>query len=120
METTIDYASDYGGEASDYQTTMEGKQETENDYRFCPLKLHALLSTPEAVLGTSDYRGGGGVQKKYMRLVGRRQVPLRRAISGPQQIIIPRLAPGGVGRGCFVPCGAFCGPLWGVLVAGSI
>lgn len=58
METTIDYASDYGGEASDYQTTMEGKQETENDYRFCPLKLHALLSTPEAVLGTSDYRGG--------------------------------------------------------------
>ncbi len=22
METTIDYASDYGGEASDYQTTM--------------------------------------------------------------------------------------------------
>ena len=58
METTIDYASDYGGEASDYQTTMEGKRETENDYRFCPLKLHALLSTPEAVLGTSDYRGG--------------------------------------------------------------
>lgn len=44
METTIDYASDYGGEASDYQTTMEGKQETENDYRFCPLKLHALLN----------------------------------------------------------------------------
>ena len=32
METTIDYASDYGGEASDYQTTMEGKPETENDY----------------------------------------------------------------------------------------
>ena len=32
METTIDYASDYGGEASDYQTTMEGKRETENDY----------------------------------------------------------------------------------------
>ena len=32
METTIDYASDYGGEASDYQTTMEGKRETENDW----------------------------------------------------------------------------------------
>ena len=30
METTIDYASDYGGEASDYQTTMP--QETESDY----------------------------------------------------------------------------------------
>lgn len=65
METTIDYASDYGGEASDYQTTMEGKRETENDYRFCPLKLHALLSTPEAVLGTSDYRGGVECRKIY-------------------------------------------------------
>ena len=30
----------------------------ENDYRLCPLKLHALLSTPEAVLGTSNYREG--------------------------------------------------------------
>ena len=29
MATTIDYASDYGGEASDYQTTMK---------RLCPLK----------------------------------------------------------------------------------
>ena len=31
----------------------------------------------------------------------------------------PRLAPGGVGRGRFVLCLAFCGPLCGVLVAGS-
>ena len=29
METTIDYASDYDGEASDYQTTMK---------RLCPMK----------------------------------------------------------------------------------
>ena len=29
MATTIDYASDYGGEAGDYQTTMK---------RLCPLK----------------------------------------------------------------------------------
>lgn len=65
METTIDYASDYGGEASDYQTTMEGKQETENNYRFCPLKLHALLSTPEAVLGTSDSEAGWSAEKIY-------------------------------------------------------
>ena len=58
METTIDYASDYGGEASDYQTTMDENPEMENDYRLCPLKLHALLSTPAAVLGTSNYRAG--------------------------------------------------------------
>lgn len=28
---------------------------------------------------------------------------------------IPRLAPDGVGRGCFMPCVALCGPLYGVL-----
>lgn len=28
---------------------------------------------------------------------------------------IPRLSPDGVGRGCFMPCVALCGPLYGVL-----
>lgn len=28
---------------------------------------------------------------------------------------IPRLSPDGVGRGCFVLCLAFCGPIYGVL-----
>lgn len=35
-------------------------------------------------------------------------------------MIRPRLAPSGVGRGCFMPCVAPCGPLCDVLVAGSI
>ena len=29
-----------------------------NNYRMCPLVLHALLSTPECVRGTDDIRGG--------------------------------------------------------------
>ena len=44
MATTIDYASDYGGEASDYQTTMKrlfgGKTTMAEDFegkRLCPL-----------------------------------------------------------------------------------
>ena len=37
---------------------MDKATEEENNYRLCPLKLHALLSTPAAVMGTSDYRGG--------------------------------------------------------------
>lgn len=44
---------DYGRSFSDYQTTMDENPEMEN-----PLKLHALLSTPAAVLGTSNYRAG--------------------------------------------------------------
>lgn len=47
----------------------------ENDYRLCPLKLHALLSTPEAVMGTSDYRGGvkcnGNICAWYDQTAGR-------------------------------------------------
>jgi hypothetical protein len=35
-------------------------------------------------------------------------------------MIIPRLAPGGVGRGCFMPCVALRGPLYGVLWCGNI
>ena len=44
METTIDYASDYGGEASDYQTTMDENPSGTIDYdgltrgKLCPLK----------------------------------------------------------------------------------
>ena len=37
---------------------MDKATEEENNYRLCPLKLHALLSTLEAVIGTSDYRAG--------------------------------------------------------------
>nr|DAR50255.1 MAG TPA: hypothetical protein [Caudoviricetes sp.] len=33
---------------------------------------------------------------------------------------IPRLAPGGVGRGCFMLCLAFCGSIYGVLGHGNI
>lgn len=32
----------------------------------------------------------------------------------------PRLAPGGVGRGCFISCRALCGALWDVLERGNI
>ena len=44
METTIDYAGDYGGEASDYQTTMVENPSGTIDYdsltrgKLCPLK----------------------------------------------------------------------------------
>ena len=44
MATTIDYASDYGGEASDYQTTMAENPSGAIDYdsltcgKLCPLK----------------------------------------------------------------------------------
>ena len=44
METTIDYASDYSGEASDYQTTMAENPSATIDYdglmrgKLCPLK----------------------------------------------------------------------------------
>lgn len=75
MATTVDYASGYGAEASDYQTTMDKTSEKENDYRLCPLMLHALLSTPEAVLGTSDYRAGvkcsGNICAWYDQMAGR-------------------------------------------------
>ena len=33
---------------------------------------------------------------------------------------MPRLAPGGVGRGCFMPCAALCWLLYGVLERGNI
>ena len=36
MATTIDYASDYDGGVSDYQTTMPEKPA--GDYRLCPLR----------------------------------------------------------------------------------
>ena len=45
METTIDYASDYGAEASDYQTTMAENPAATIDYdslargKLCPLKV---------------------------------------------------------------------------------
>ena len=48
METTIDYASDYGGKASDYQTTMDENPSGTIDYdgltrgKLCPLKLLSL------------------------------------------------------------------------------
>ena len=72
MATTIDYASDYenpsatifhgmnnyGKESSDYQTTMAENPEDANDYRLCPIVLHALLSTPKAMIGTKNVRGG--------------------------------------------------------------
>ena len=44
MATTVDYASDYGGEASDYQTTMIENPSGAIDYdsltrwKLCPLK----------------------------------------------------------------------------------
>lgn len=44
MATTIDYASDYGGEASDYQTTMAENPSGTIDYdglalgKLCPFK----------------------------------------------------------------------------------
>ena len=52
MATTIDYASDYGGEASDYQTTMDENPSGTIDYdgltrgKLCPLK-----ATRSPVLG---------------------------------------------------------------------
>lgn len=55
------------------------------------------------------------MQKKYMRLVGCDGGALRGPLPGPQKMKTPRLAPGGVGRGCFMPCVALCGPLYGVL-----
>lgn len=43
MKTTIDYGSDYGGQPSDYQTTMTQTTIANDlleagDYRLCPLK----------------------------------------------------------------------------------
>ena len=42
MATTIDYGRDYGGEASDYQTTMAENPSGTIDYetggKLCPLK----------------------------------------------------------------------------------
>ena len=44
METTIDYASNYGAKVSDYQTTMGENPGKDNDYdgltrgKLCPLK----------------------------------------------------------------------------------
>ena len=38
MKTTIDYGSDYGGQPSDYQTTMTKNLVEAGDYRLCPLK----------------------------------------------------------------------------------
>lgn len=46
METTIDYDSDYGAEASDYQTTMAENPSATIDYddltrgKLCPLKAN--------------------------------------------------------------------------------
>lgn len=45
---------------------------------------------------------------------------LRGPLPGPQKMKTPRLAPGGVGRGCFISCRALCGALWDVLERGNI
>ena len=46
METTIDYGGDYGGEASDYQTTIDENPSATIDYKACPMLLLTWLSLP--------------------------------------------------------------------------
>ena len=55
-----------------------------------------------------------------LRLVGCDGGALRGPLPGPQKMKTPRLAPGGVGRGCFISCRALCGALWDVLERGNI
>ena len=48
-EKTGDYGrsfSDYGAEASDYQTTMAENPSGTSDYKFCPLLVASWLSVP--------------------------------------------------------------------------
>ena len=75
MATTIDYDSDYGGEASDYQTTMAENPSGTIDYdgitrgKLCPLKATEPPNL-DAILRVSAIKCRTDGEPPYVEYIG--------------------------------------------------